>query len=82
MRKWMTCSLLVFAAVSCKFSPETLAKDYCQCRQDVENGKKKADDCKEMAESHFLRIQDDDAALKEYTERTLDCITTSKIKTE
>lgn len=72
----------VFLASSCSFSPEEMAKDYCNCRADVEAGKKKAEDCKEMAESHYLKMQTDDNALKIYTEMVLDCVSSSQIKTE
>ena len=76
--------ILGFSALvsSCSFSPESLAKEYCNCRADIEAGKKSADDCKELTESHFLKLQDDQQALKTYTERVLDCTSSSQIRTE
>lgn len=67
---------------SCSFNPEGLAKDYCQCRADVEAGKKTAGDCKEMAESHFLKMQENEQDLKIYTEKVMDCISSDQIRKE
>jgi hypothetical protein len=72
--------LVLFA--SCSFNPEGLAKDYCKCRADVEAGKKTAEDCKEMAESHFLKMQENEQDLKVYTEKVMDCISSDQIRKE
>ena len=82
MKQAFTILGFVFLASSCSFSPEGLAKDYCRCRAAIESGKKSADDCKAMAESHYLKLQDDEEAIKIYTERVLGCVSSSQIQTE
>jgi len=80
MKQVLATTLLLVLVTSCTFSPERLAKDYCNCRADVEEGKKTAEDCKEMAESHFLKLQENEQDVKTYTERVLDCISSSEIR--
>jgi hypothetical protein len=60
--------------IGCKANPDDLAKDYCNCRLEIEKGTKSEDDCKEMAESHTLQLQDEEGAFAKYSERVLDCV--------
>lgn len=82
MKQVLIPALVLMTFSSCKFNPEALAKDYCNCRADMESGKKTVEDCQEMAESHYLKLQSNDEGLKMYTERVLDCISSSQIRTE
>lgn len=65
---------------SCRANPEDLAKDYCNCRLEIEKGTKSEDDCKDMAESHTLRLQDEEGAFAKYSEKVLDCLSNSELK--
>ncbi len=72
--KIFTFLIAVVCMASCKFSPDGLARDYCDCRVDIDNGKRTEGDCAEMAESHYLKLQDDDEALKKYSAKVIDCM--------
>lgn len=67
---------------SCSYNPTQLADDYCACMKEFEQGKIKADECREMAESHFLKLQDDDEGLNAYTQYVSDCMTYDEIRTQ
>ncbi|MFI5204537.1 MAG: hypothetical protein ACHQF2_08590 [Flavobacteriales bacterium] len=71
----------VFSVSSCKFNPTQLADDYCSCLQQMERGKSTTDDCREMAESHNLKLQDDDEAMKKYTQHITECLMYDDIRT-
>lgn len=73
--------LLCIGMFSCTKSPGKLAKEYCSCLHEMENGSKKEGECAELAESHVLQLNDDEKALKEYTNNIMDCIGFRKIKT-
>lgn len=73
-------AFFMLALCACKFNPERMAKDYCNCRADVEAGKKNLQECKDLAESHFLKMQENEDALKMYTEKILDCMSSAEIR--
>jgi hypothetical protein len=72
--------VFLLALASCNFSPEKMAKDYCNCRADIGSGKKTAEDCQELAESQYLKMQENEEALKTYTEKVLDCMSSTEIR--
>lgn len=74
-------TFLVLASCG-QLNPEVLAREYCKCRADVEAGKRTVDACRELTESHFLKLQDDEQALKAYTENILDCTSSSQNSTK
>lgn len=78
------CAVVVVAWMmsSCSYSPTQLADDYCSCMKEFEQGKADADECREMAESHFLKLQDDDEGLNVYTQYVSDCMTYDEIRTQ
>lgn len=63
--------------VSCTKSPEALAKDYCQCKTDKGND---SNECTEMAEAHFLQLQDEPELLQKYSAAVAECITNPAAK--
>lgn len=65
---------------ACNNNPVALAQQYCNCRGEVEAGKKAEGDCKDMAESHFLKLQDEPEQLKKYTDKVMDCISMDTIQ--
>jgi hypothetical protein len=67
--------------ISCKFNPSQLGDDYCSCLKRYEQGKGTAEECLEMAESHNLKLQDDDEAMDAYTRHISDCLTIDDIRT-
>ncbi|HYG49834.1 MAG TPA: hypothetical protein VD905_02975 [Flavobacteriales bacterium] len=67
------------AFVCCRANPDDLAKDYCNCRLEIEKGTKSEEDCKNMAESHTLKLQDEEGAFEKYSEKVLDCLSNSKM---
>jgi len=58
-----------------------MADDYCACLKKYEQGKGSVEDCREMAESHFLKLQDDEEALTKYTQYIGECLMYDDIRT-
>lgn len=74
--------IFLFAiAASCKMSPDALSEEMCTCLDEMEQGKKTQEECSSLAESHFLRVQDDEEALNRYNEGVNTCLGFDKIKT-
>lgn len=74
--------LVTIFLVACNRNPTDLAKDYCNCRAEIEKGTKSEQDCASLAESHTLKIQDDQNALTTYTSAILDCISNTEMTKE
>jgi hypothetical protein len=72
--------MLVFA--SCSTTPEDMAKEYCDCRAQVDKGTKTDKDCAELAQKHTNNLQDDDDPLRVYTSTVLDCISATEMNTK
>ena len=82
MKKSAFFCLLIGLFVSCNTNPDDMAKEYCNCRAEVDKGSKTDKDCAELAESHTLKLQDEPGQLKVYTTRILDCISATKMNTQ
>lgn len=67
--------MLVSIATSCTKSPEALAKEYCKCKQNPEQ-----QNCAEMAEAHFLQLQDEPELLQKYSAAVTECVITPPSK--
>ena len=80
--KYLAFILFIVVFSSCNSNPEELAKEYCRCRADIEKNKKTEKDCEEMAESHFMRLQDSDDGLAIYSSKIIECLGSSEINTK
>lgn len=74
----ITFLLLVFA--SCNSNPTDLAKEYCNCRTEIDKGTKSEEDCASLAESHTLKLQDEPEKMNAYTSNVLDCISDTEMQ--
>ena len=73
-------AFLVLVFASCNSTPSDMAKEYCNCRAEIDKGSKSEDDCASLAESHTLRLQDEPAKMNSYTANVLDCISDTEMK--
>lgn len=80
--KYFVLTLTVLAFASCGFNPNELAAEYCECRAEIEKGKKTEADCQSLAESHVNRLQDDPDAMNRYSSRVIECLGYPEIKTK
>lgn len=83
MKQFTTLYIIGFSWLfaSCKFNPTQLADDYCSCLKKMEQGKETKEECLELAESHNLKLQDDDEAMRKYTAHISECLTYDDIRT-
>lgn len=65
--------------IGCKANPDDLAKEYCNCRMEIDKGTKSEEYCREMAESHTLKLQNEEGAFEKYSARVMDCVSNAEM---